>query len=286
MHNVSHVPVVTLIAMTFFASCGSSETAELRVSSDSLTPLGPDYVYEGWLIVNGDPVTAGRFSVDADSPLDQTFDLPARDIERASKYVLTIEPAVGDDPAPSSVHLVAGDIVDGQTIARVSDGAALGTDFGDAGGSYILAAPSADPGMGDYNNGIWFLDPSAGPGPSLDLPNLPDGWTYEGWVVTEDGPVSTGRFRSPQGPDSDGAGPDGGPNDGPPFPGQDFVTDSGRIDLVGKTVVISVEPEPDDSPAPFTLKPLIDESVEDVGAMTPQEFSNTAQNPELLVEAL
>ena len=49
---------------------------------------------------------------------------------------------------------------------------------------------------------------------------------------------------------------------GPPFPGEDFLTNapaglSFPTDLAGGTAVISVEPEPDDSSAPFTLKPLV-----------------------------
>ncbi len=48
--------------------------------------------------------------------------------------------------------------------------------------------------------------------------------------------------------------------------------------LVGYTAVISVEPEMDDSPAPFAIKPLIDMDVEDLGAGMPQDMANVAAN--------
>ena len=44
--------------------------------------------------VDGEPVSAGRFTVDSDSiPTPASFELDAADVEAASAYVLTIEPA-------------------------------------------------------------------------------------------------------------------------------------------------------------------------------------------------
>jgi hypothetical protein len=62
----------------------------------------------------------------------------------------------------------------------------------------------------------------------------------------------------------------------PPFPGQDFIDPP--LDLVGTTVVISVEPEPDNLAAPFAIKPLIDPVVDDVAAPMLQELGNTSGN--------
>lgn len=49
---------------------------------------------------------------------------------------------------------------------------------------------------------------------------------------------------------------------GPPFPGEDYLENAPAgltfpTDLAGGTAVISIEPFPDDSPAPFTFKPLV-----------------------------
>ena len=50
-------------------------------------------------------------------------------------------------------------------------------------------------------------------------------------------------------------------NAGPPIPGEDFFNNAPTgetfpLDVRGRMVVISVEPVPDNSPAPFLLKPL------------------------------
>lgn len=246
------------------------EMAALEVQFDGLESLGADYVYEGWLIVDGEALPAGRFDVVDDEPVVFEFDPALR--ETASMYVLTIEPAVGDDPAPSSTHVVAGVFQQDRATLSIDHPAALGDDFTDAAGEFILATPSSDM-EGTGTQGVWFLDPTAGPGPSLDLPTLPAGWAYEGWVVTEDGPVSTGRFLDADREDDDGAGPAAGPLASPPFPGQDFIDPA--LDLTGAAVVISIEPQPDNSPAPFAFKPLMQPSAEGVVGQL-QDMTNRA----------
>jgi hypothetical protein len=126
----------------------------------------------------------------------------------------------------------------------------------------------------DYAASIWWLDPGAGPGAGLSLPTLPAGWAYEGWVVGDSGPVSTGTFTAVTGADSDGAGATAGSDPAPAFPGQDFI--SPLTPLTGLAAVISVEPSPDNSPAPFTLKPLVDMDVMDVGVGVVQAMTNNA----------
>jgi len=239
------------------------EIAHLQLHFEGLEDLGEGWAYEGWLIDDGAPVSTGVFTVDGGGvPSQMYFPTPVSSLDNVSTFVLTIEPVPDNDPMPSHVHILGGDIIHGRAGLTVDHGAAVGTDFGMASGSYILAAPSAG-GAADYFNGIWWLDPAGAPDPTLDLPALPDGWAYEGWVVIDGNPISTGRFTSVEGADSDGAGPDAGPDAAPPFPGQDFVDPA--MDLRGGIAVISVEPEPDNSPGPFTLKPLMDPIIDDLG---------------------
>jgi hypothetical protein len=267
-NNAAGFPTATVNLHT---SMVSSQTAHLQLRFHGLEDLGADYAYEGWLIVDGAPVSTGVFTVDADGVPSQTyFPTEVSSLDAISTFVLTIEPSPDNDPAPSHVHILGGDVIHGRAALTIDHGAALGTDFGMAAGSYILAAPSAG-GSAPYQNGIWWLDPSGGPDPSLVIPTLPDGWVYEGWIVGPDGPITTGRFTSASGADSDGAGPDAGPMDGPPFPGQDFVDPA--LDLRGLVAVISVEPEPDNSAGPFTLKPLMDPLIDDVGEGVLQPMS-------------
>ena len=240
---------------------------------DGLEDLGSDYVYENWLIVDDAPVSAGRFTVDGTgAPSITSFDLTPEQIAGAAMFVVTIEPATGDDPAPSDTHVLAGTLTSGAADLTVGHMAALGDDFTSAAGQYFLQTPTTAAIAEDYAQGVWFLDPDAGMA-SLVLPTLPAGWVYEGWVVGDDGPVSTGTFTMVTGADSDGAGAAAGPDMAPGFPGQDFIDPA--MDLSMATVVISVEPDPDNSPMPFTLKPLVD-AVEDLGAGVLETMGNNA----------
>jgi len=239
---------------------GDGASTTLAFSFDSLPPLGDGYVYEGWLIVDEAPVTTGRFSIDESGmTTPATFQVPVSDLDGASAFVLTIEPAEGDDPAPADTHILAGDVTGDEIDLEVGHPAAIGTDFADAEGTFILATPTTMAVDDDETQGIWWLVPPATDGAmptaGLTLPELADGWVYEGWVASGDGPVSTGTFLTAEGADSNGPGDGAGDDPAPPFPGEDFV-DPVRDLSAGYMAVISVEPSPDDSPAPFQIKPL------------------------------
>ncbi|MEM7323858.1 MAG: anti-sigma factor [Actinomycetota bacterium] len=232
----------------------------LNISFSGLEPLGDDFEYEVWTIVDGAPVTGGIFDIDDDGAVEITSDqdhLYGHD--GATAVVISIEPAIDDDPAPADTKVLGGEIAaDGGFDLTIDHPAALGTDFADAAGSFILGTPTDDP-EGNELSGVWFLS-VPGPETSLDLPELPAGWVYEGWAVIDDQPISTGRFTDPAAADDfDGFS---GPNPGPNYPGEDFLVNAPDgltfpTDLTGSTVVISVEPDADNSPAPFALKPLV-----------------------------
>jgi len=243
-------------------SCGDDDTSDnqLNLTFSGLEDLGSGYAYEGWIMVDGSPVTTGVFTVDeSGTPSQTTFDIDEEDLDKATAFILTIEPSPDPDPSPSDVHILAGDFGEDNASLTVMHGAALGTDFTAATGGYILATPT-DGMENNENSGVWFLDPTAGPGASLSLPTLPAGWAYEGWAVIDGTPVTTGTFTSVSG--SDAAAPFSGSNPGPAYPGEDFLTNAPSgltfpTDLRGATIVVSVEPVPDNSPNPFTLKPLV-----------------------------
>ncbi len=246
-----------------------SMTDETNLTLDfvGLENLGPGYAYEGWLIVDGQPVSTGVFTVDDMGKLSgQVFHVAPEALEKATTFVLTIEPVPDADPAPSAVHVLGGDFDGEQAGLSVAHPAALGSDFAAAGGTFLLGIPTSDSANDSYRSGIWFT--------GLNLPTLPEGWIYEGWVVGPDGPLSTGRFGDGRTADSDGAGPTAGPKAGPAFPGQDYLNPP--VDLTqGYVAVISIEPEPDNSPAPFALKPLVGPIV-DAGDHVSQELENQA----------
>lgn len=258
------------------SSTSGATTPGVNVTLSGLENLGADYVYEGWIMVNGSPKSSGRFSINDAGALSQsTFSLSSDDAAKATAFILTIEPAKNDPPAASNIHVLAGDInAQGFAKLETKHPAALNTDFATASGAYILATPSTASITTDEDQGIWWLTPT-GPSAGLKLPTLPAGWVYEGWVVDTSSPspqpVSTGTFTNASGADSDKGGATAGPDATPPFPGQDFINPSRK--LPGMLAVISIEPSPDNSPAPFALKPL-QHRIANVTAPTVQTMEN------------
>lgn len=258
------------------ASCGDdddtttvAETSNITLNLTGLEDLGDGFTYEGWVIVNELPVSTGTFTVGADGELSQsTFAVNTIALEAATKFVLSIEPSPDPDPSPSLQKLVAGDFSGNTASVSTAVAPALG-DLSGAEGTFFLRTPT-DEAEGAANNGndqygVWFGLPGMPPSPNLTLPTLPDGWIYEGWVIGDSGPLSTGTFAAFDVMD-DNAGAatsfSGTERLGPPLPGEDFFNNAPAgetfpLDIRGRTVVISVEPVPDNSPAPFLLKPLL-----------------------------
>lgn len=257
------------IATLSFTSCNDNEEnvsteADLTLNINGLENLGADYKYEGWIIVGDSPISTGVFSVDDSGALSKTsFTVDKEDLAAATKFVVSIEPTNDIDPAPAATKIIAGDFTGGE--ANVSSKGIVG-DFSNATGKYILATPT-DGMMNNELSGVWFLDNSSGGAVAgLSLPTLSDGWKYEGWVVIDGVPLSTGTFTDPDSADENALTSifKGDVGNGPGYPGEDYIKNAPDgltfpTDLRGKTIVISVEPSPDNNANPFTLKPLAHE---------------------------
>lgn len=269
--NMRSMTALVGIGLLGIAACGddpAEPTLETLVLDFlGLEALAEGYHYEGWAIIDGAPVTTGKFNVGATNGLVTTSGSPIAggsfntgvDLSGATRIVITIEPAGDTDAVPADTHILAGPVSGSGATLTVGDMAALGDDFLAAAGDFILATPTNGSDTNE-NSGIWFLSLESGsPATGLDLPTLPAGWAYEGWAVIDGTPVTSGRFTEVDAVDL--ADPFSGPMPGPPFPGEDFLVNAPAgltfpTDLAGGTAVISIEPEPDDSPSPFTLKPL------------------------------
>lgn len=256
-----------VLGMLFFTSCekddepqkGIEGTRFLSLKINGLEDLGTNYRYEGWMIVNGAPISTGVFSVNSSGEMSQTsFSLNAVQLFSATKFVLTIEPFPDSDPAPSHTHILAGDFSNDKATLTIGAPEALGNNFTNATGKYVLATPSNGSNT-DEKSGVWFLG-SLPPTAGLQLPVLPQGWKYEGWAVVNGKAITTGTFTNAAAADMfNGFSGNMGT---PPFPGEDFLVNAPAmhtfpLDLSGGKVVISIEPDPDNSPAPFLLKPLV-----------------------------
>ena len=269
-HRNRRLPAV-LAALLVLCGALSAQAAndQFALQFDNLMVLDPavDGVYEGWAIIGGAPFSTGVFNVDgAGMTVDPvTGDLidvfnTGLSLAGTTEIKISIEPAGDADPAPSGLIVLTGAVVDGmaQLVPALPGYSMLET----ATGSYILATPSDNAvDAANDDQGVWFL---CMPGPMAGFVGLPDlgpNWTYEGWVVDLSGPApmpySTGTFDDPAMADSDQAGSMGG---GPPFPGQDFTAYHGGpvldLDSGDFAVVLSIEPVPDNSPAPFLFKPF------------------------------
>lgn len=253
----------------------------LTFEVDGFPTLENGVHYEGWAIIDGAPIPTGKFNVvdgvlvDLNGASIAAFEAPG--LDGATTIVITIEPAGDTDTVPSDTHIVAGDVVNRSFELTTSHPAALGTDFSTAAGTVILATPTNGDGN-DEMSGIWFVD-LPNPSESLVLPVLPAGWKYEGWAVIDGVPVTSGTFVDVAA--ADDAAPFSGPEGGPPFPGEDYLLNAPDgatfpTDLRGATVVISVDPDPDDSPAPFVLKPLVGQLADDATDHVNLELMNNA----------
>ena len=258
-----------ILAISLVAtSCSSDDdnntpsTANLTLDLTGLEELGNDFVYEGWIIVDGSPVSTGTFS---SVTFPQTYSVDATQLAAATTFVLSIEPAVDTDPAPAATKILAGDFSGDAANLGLAPVIASG-DLNNSSGAFFLRTPTDEtPGSANNGNdqyGVWFGIPGMPPSASLELPELNAGWQYEGWVVTDAGPISTGTFTSFDTVDASNGFSGTENNVGPPIPGEDFFTNAPTgfnfpLDIRGKTVVVSVEPWPDNSPNPFSLKPLV-----------------------------
>jgi len=207
--------LIGAISIIAFFGCSEEETptqtpptiSKLTLNINGLEDLGPNAVYEGWIIIPGTaktggsaadtPISTGTFTVDANGNLSQTvFDVDPDNLSVATAFVLTIEPNPDPDPNPSAVHILGGDFSTNSATISTEHGAALGVDFSNSTGNYILATPTDGPNTNE-NSGIWFLNP-----PTTTfalnftgLNPLLNGYHYEGWAIVSGSPVSTGKFN-------------------------------------------------------------------------------------------
>ncbi|MBD3206378.1 hypothetical protein GF319_08545 [Candidatus Bathyarchaeota archaeon] len=246
----------------------AQESHTVTITLDNVNDVSPAHL-EGWIITGEQKTSFGKFSADdmmmgmmGSSTMSFTVDM---DISMADSIAITIEPEGDIDDDPSGIILLSGQLTD--QSAKLS----FPVDFDMISGTYILATPS-NGAMTDENSGIWFLELPEPPSQGLFLPELPSGWVYEGWVVHEGTPISSGRFSDVA--DFDLFNGYSASMNYPPFPGEDFLLDppmgvSFPLDLGDgmSKAVISVEPDlmgvDPTGDGPFSVKPLIGDIPED-----------------------
>jgi len=162
---------------------------------------------------------------------------------------------------PSGIYFMGGTVVDGTANLTQDSWLSLSLDLTGMAGAYFLGTPTDDP-EGNELSGIWFADYNDGaPFQGLLLPEAPEGWDYEAWVVFGDDTLSTGKFYSPVKADTTDlyGGPDFTNNYA--FPGQDFLRNAPEgltfpTDLSGTSIFLTMEPWKDAYGTDWDKEPL------------------------------
>ena len=265
-YSVSPYLVPSLvIALMVLQGCGNDHSPTAPAGSSMVTlsfqrlePLEGGLSYQAWAVEERDdgsfrghpfatfnmnqagqvvtPVSGAVITGGFEAPLD------AEDLFGVG---LTIETSVVGVTIPSDTFILGGPVVGGVVQMTTDHWLGIGQDLSVIQGRYVLATPT-DQDPENELGGIWFLDPFQGPdAPGLQLPTLLNGWDYEGWVVIEGQPVSTGKFF--QADATDGSFLYSGSVQGPAVPGEDFLRNAPTgltfpPDLSGAEVFITMEP--------------------------------------------
>lgn len=295
---IAIIAVAIVVAGVAYYAIRQPAQAGSRVSfqATNLDPLEKGH-YEGWIVVGEKKISFGNFNVNKDK---QLVDLAGKIIsefktkervEKVDVFAISIEPDNDSDLGPSPSLILFGKAAGNR--ANLTFGTGLNQiDFNKLSGRYILKTPTDDePVMEkkqgeamaekkeegammkkDETAGVWFVDPTNTPklAASLNLPDAPTGWKYEGWAVPAGDPshaLSTGRFTKVNGSD-EFSGYSSKKNPAPPFPGEDFLQNLPfglkaplALDDGKSLVVVSIEPDLNGidptGDKPSQLKPLI-----------------------------
>jgi len=282
-----NIAIVLFFAMiVFVVGCGEDEKPPtspsvskpiLILEFSGLEPLANGFHYEGWVVIGDQAISSGKFNVLDDSTLvdldgnviaDGQFDTETN-LSNAIAVVISIEPNDDVDPFESETHYLGGYVGRDTAALSVDFTAALGEDFLDVQGRYGLATPTDGDSTEDEKSGLWFVEFPTEEGQEIEaglfipegdnrlpFPTLRTGWVYEGWIVVDGTPVSTGRFIRATVMDSSASY--SGMESGFSFPGEDFLFNAPAgltfpIDLSGDSIAVTIEPVPDDDPGPFRL---------------------------------
>lgn len=249
--------------------CSKPEAVVLGDSNLSLTikgliDLGVGYTYQAWIFNDGIYTSLGTFNVDLNGNLSKTtFTSGAETIDFATFFIITIEiddKDIGPAVSPSDQCILAGEFNGSIAVLTVDNKKALDADFTLYSGDYMMATPTDDDLTLNEFSGLWWGNALTNE-PGLKLPPLPSGWSYEGWMETSGGALSTGKFNRMDSNDLAKAYSDV-LRDSIPIPGEDFLQSAPAgqtfpLIVAGNSVFISVEPSPDNSTEPFGIIPLI-----------------------------
>lgn len=256
------VMVISVLAYQFFAfrqkdttgivADQVAGTSYIQLFPQSL-PVNPDlkYVFE---IIDEDNIAyvVGKFFHQQENIVlnevggiiqDGIFNLPIE-----ANKVISARLLIFDDSnlaQPLLIPFLGGVIKNDRSLLTFNQ-----VDFTSSAGQFMLASPTDNNSLVNERSGLWFGDAVKNQ-PKLLLPDLPNGWVYEGWALIDEQPLTTGRFKKTNRQDLFSGFSD---NQGitPSFPGEDFLRDPPvgvffglefPLDLVGQSAMVTIEPD-------------------------------------------
>jgi hypothetical protein len=267
------VLALTIGLLWLAAGCGDDDDGQSPVVTpfnftiEDLPRLASGQYYEAWVTFPPPPPRAGRvlhgedpreslgqFVVTETGVIEAREGGPAelsysgaQDVNQAVDVLISVE--TEGDTAQGPV-LIAGVVVgnddEGRSTLGISHHDAVGTDFSNASGSFILATPTNGEGT-DENLGIWFTNPAGLP--TLVLPLFGEkvgiGWIYQAYVFHGGHAIEIGTFNSTDVEDSDGRGAEAGPMPGFNAPGSDFLQSQHNLSDGSTVAFVVIQPAGD-----------------------------------------
>jgi hypothetical protein len=287
--------IVSFFALILLIFMGCSNkitdtTGQLRLDISGLGNLGQLARYEAWLVVNGTPISAGKFSVNDQGVLSTTnFSVEKDILNAATSCFISVEPSPDPLTSPSNHIILGGDFADESATSTplyINNPLALNNDFNSATGKYVLQSPT-DNISTNQSSGVWFMDISSGfPQTGLDLPTLPAHWKYEAWAVIEGHTLSMGKFTANDQSD-DSSYYCGTDHPQLSYPGEDFVNHlpagiATPVMMNGKNIFITIEPDPDFSTEPFFIAIL----KASINTLAVPNFTYSMQNQDIITSLI
>lgn len=250
--------LLAIMGGVLFTSCTSDDdddpavtngVLELNMNNIPNAPTG--FTYFAWLIGDsGVNLKLGDIGATLDSNLFVTFTIGDLDfLSTAESVLISMESASVDPSSPSKYKIASAQFGVSATHSGTFSSSPMRVsqdDFSASTGLYFLGTPTTST-MSEETSGIWFGDNNGGsPIASLNLPDLSEGWVYQGWIDFGQGMMlRTGKFTDPT--MADLASPYSGPLSGYDFPGEDFNQNLPMMgtppNLVGKEVLVTVQPD-------------------------------------------
>ena len=263
------IPII--IICICFVSCdestNDSTSRALLLNVSGLRVAGPDYDYFLYADLGNDYKYLGSFDINTSGNANNSFyNLSEENLAITHGFLITLQLMESDTEQPSGTSVLRGNLINKGAPMTVVHDDILPINFESISGSFFLETPT-DNDMDNHQNGLWFGNTES----LLDLPELPNNWTYESWVLLQDTiSLSLGKFRTVSG--SDDSDTYSGSSAGYNYPGEDFLVNSPDTaldfpyDLRQRFTWISVEPIPDnDVTKPFgrrLLQAFVDKDLE------------------------